>query len=266
MSIRAKVLVGIVLVAGVIASCASSRNDTPVETTSTTTTSSEAPAQAPVETTLALPGETFDRVVVIGDSLAEEAENFIRLGTSDKEFVRKFYGGTAPCDWLDVDLEATPTTVVAITFLGNDVTSCMVDDPRSVVDKYRADVGALIERAQAAGAWVVLVGQPILAPAWESDLKIAGLNSMYQEYASLPRVSFVDAGQFVENPDGSYTDRLPCAEFDLECGEDGNVVVRGDGAHFCPMAYLSPCPVWSGGAFRFAMGIASAINSPESFD
>ncbi|MDO8364761.1 MAG: hypothetical protein Q7V88_17860 [Actinomycetota bacterium] len=218
------------------------------------------------------PPVVFDRLVVIGDSLAEATEPIIRYATPGKTFVRKFFGGTAPCDWLDDDLEATATTVVVITFTGNNMTPCMLDSAgarlidQPLVEKYRADVGVLIDHARAAGAWVVLVGQPLHHPSFEAELEVDGINAVYREYAAMPHVSYVDAGQFVETPDGQYTDRLPCAEFDTDCAPDGTTVVRGDGVHFCPIAYVSPCPVWSSGAVRFGFGIASAANDPQRFD
>ena len=73
----------------------------------------------------------FDRLVLVGDSLAEATAPVIRYATPGKEFVRKFFGGTAPCDWIDDDLEATPTTVVVITFTGNNMTPCMLDETRA---------------------------------------------------------------------------------------------------------------------------------------
>ena len=82
----------------------------------------------------------------------------------------------------------------------------------------------------------------------------------------MSQVSYVDAGRFVETPDGQYTDRLPCSEFDTDCAPDGTTVVRGDGVHFCPIVDVAPCPVWSSGAFRFGSGIAAAANDPVSFD
>ena len=215
----------------------------------------------------------FDRLVLVGDSLAEATAPVISYVTSGKEFVRKFFGGTAPCDWIDDDLEATPTTVVVITFTGNNMTPCMLDETGAnlidepLVEKYRADVGVLIDHATAAGAWVVLVGQPLRHPRFDAELEVDGINAVYQEYAAtMSRVSYVDAGHLVETPDGGYTDRLPCIDLDTDCAPDGTTVVRGDGVHFCPVVYTDPCPVWSSGAVRFGLGIASAANNPANFE
>ena len=215
----------------------------------------------------------FDRLVLVGDSLAEATAPVIGYVTPGKEFVRKFFGGTAPCDWIDDDLEATPTTVVVITFTGNNMTPCMLDETgarlvdQPLVDKYRADVGVLIDHATAAGAWVVLVGQPLRHPSFDAELEVEGINAAYREYAAArSHVSYVDAGQFVETPDGQYTDRLACIDLDTDCAADGTTVVRGDGVHFCPIVDVAPCPVWSSGAVRFGLAIASAANDPAHFE
>jgi hypothetical protein len=214
-----------------------------------------------------------DRLVLVGDSLAHEVSPVIRYVTPEKDFVAKFFGGTAPCDWTDVDLEATSSTVVVVSFSGNSMTPCMIDETGSnlldhrLVEKYRADVGILIEHATAAGAWVVLVGQPVRHPRFDADLEVEGINALYQDYAAaLPRVSFVDAGRLVEDADGRYTDRLPCLDLDTDCAPDGTTLVRSDGIHFCPVVGTLPCPVWSSGATRFGLGIAAAANDPATFD
>ncbi len=219
------------------------------------------------------PSVAFDRLVLVGDSLALETAPVIEFVTPDKLFVRKFFGGTAPCDWIDDDLEATPTTVVVITFTGNNMTPCMLDATgarlidEALVENYRHAVGVLIDHATAAGAWVVLVGQPLHHPNYGTEVHIEGINAMYQEYAdTMSRVSYVDAGRFVETPDGHYADRLPCLDVDIDCAPDGTTVVRGDGLHFCPVIGVFPCPIWSSGAIRFGLGIASAANDPTSYD
>ena len=111
------------------------------------------------------------------------------------------------------------------------------------------------------------MGQPLRHPGFAADLEVEGINSVYREYAAtMVNVSYVDAGHLVETPDGHYTDRLPCAEFDTDCSADGTTAVRGDGVHFCPVSGVSPCPVRSSGAVRFGLGIAAAANDPARFD
>ncbi len=219
------------------------------------------------------PAAKVNRLVLLGDSLAQEVTPYLQFLTPGKTFVPKFWGGTAPCDWSTIDLEATRSSVVVISFTGNSLTPCMADgaggylDDEALVDRYREDVGTLIDRARRAGARVVLVGQPRRAASFDDDAEVDGLTELYRSFArSFPFVSFVDAGATVEAPDGSFTDRLPCTGFDTDCAADGSTVVRGDGVHFCPHEDTNPCDVWSSGAFRFGLAIAGAANRPQSYE
>ena len=220
-----------------------------------------------------LPATNDGDIVLVGDSLAQEISPVLQYLDAGRTVVPKFWGGTAPCDWLEVDLEADRSSVVVITFTGNSLTPCMEDGSgghlhdQALVDRYRDDIGALVERARQAGARVVLVGQPYRSAAFDDDLEVDGLNAAYEAYAdALPFVSFVDAGAAVEDRDGRYTDRLPCAEFDVGCESNGTVIVRGDGVHFCPIAGENPCSVPSSGAIRFALAIADAAADPARYD
>ncbi len=219
------------------------------------------------------PSATIDRIVLVGDSLAQETFSFIEYLTPAATVSPRFWGGTAPCDWLGADLGSGPSSVVVITFTGNSLTPCMADGAGghladdALVERYRADLGVLVDRARRSGARVVLVGQPYRAPSFDADLEVAGINEVLQQYAaSFAHVSFVDAGAAVETPDGRYAERLPCTPTDSDCAPDGTTVVRGDGVHFCPIAGENPCSVWSSGAFRFGAAIAGAANDPAAFD
>lgn len=221
----------------------------------------------------AKPATRVNRIVLVGDSLAQEVTPFLQFLTPGKTFVPKFWGGTAPCDWRDVNLQANRSTVVVITFTGNTLTECMSDGEgghlvdEALVEQYRHDIGVLIDKARRVGARVVLVGQPLRAASFDADVEVNGINEMYEDYAAMyPYVSFVDAGRAVETPDGQFTDRLPCTPYDTDCAADGTTVVRGDGVHFCPIVGENPCSVWSSGAFRFALVIASGANNPRVFD
>jgi hypothetical protein len=218
------------------------------------------------------PAARATRVVMLGDSLAHEVSGVVGFFAAPRRIVPKFWGGTAPCDWLGVNLEASRSSVVVVSFTGNRATRCMEDGAggylrgAALVDRYRADLTALVRRARASGAQVLLVGQPYRAPSFEADAEVDGINAIYRELAKQRFVSFVDAGAFVEL-DGRYTPRLPCAPFDAVCDPDGTVVVRGDGVHFCPVeGPSSNCPVWSSGAVRFGMAIASAAMRPGAFE
>ena len=219
------------------------------------------------------PAARSNRVVLVGDSLAQEVTPFLQFLTPGKAFVPKFWGGTAPCDWRDVDLQANRRSVVVISFTGNSLTDCMSDGQgghlvdEAVVDQYRYDIGVLIDKARRVGARVVLVGQPLRDATFDADVEVNGINEVYRQFAvAYPFVSFIDAGRAVELPDGRFTDRLPCTSYDVDCADDGMTVVRGDGVHFCPIEGENPCSVWSSGAFRFALVIASATNNPRVFD
>ena len=206
-------------------------------------------------------------MVLVGDSLAEQAATYLPDMLGAMTFTPQFFGGSAPCDWLGKDLGITPTSVVVISFTGNALSPCMADGAgaelqgQAVVDKYRTDVTALIDQARAAQAEVVLVGQPVHgAPADGNDI-VDGLNEAYRSFAEQSHVSFVDAGAAVENADGSFAPTLPCLPDEPQCDPSGSNVVRNDdGLHFCPGSPPpGPCTVYSSGAYRFAAAITEEI-------
>jgi hypothetical protein len=213
------------------------------------------------------------KMVIVGDSLAEQTAPVLGMLLPSMPAVNRYFGGTAPCDWVERDLDADRGSVVVVQFTGNSLTDCMSDGNgghlagSALVDAYRRDAVTIVRNARDAGAWVVLVGQPYRAPIFDADAVVDGINEVYRSLAANERyVGFVDAGAAVETPDGKFTDRLPCQFFDQQCDADGTTVVRGDGVHFCPVPDRLPCPVWSGGAFRFAAAIADAIKDPAAFD
>lgn len=207
-------------------------------------------------------------VVFVGDSLAEQAAPFLQPLVGGRTFVPQFFGGTAPCDWLGDDLQATATSVVVISFAGNSGTDCMTDGAggflhgQALVDKYRTDLTALVAQVRAGGARVLLVGQPQRRGEADVEIEVAGINQIYNELLQPGAVSFVDAGAAVEDAAGAFTVTLPCLPGEAECGPDGSNVVRSDdGVHFCPGANPKPCNVYSSGAFRFATAIAAALTA-----
>ena len=157
-----------------------------------------------------------------------------------------------------------------IQFTGNSMTPCMKGwrsylSDAALVEKYDHDIGVLIRKIRADGGRIVLVGQPYRSTEYNADEEVAGINQMYQRYAkNLPYVSYVDAGASVEL-NGKYSRSLSCNQFDIDC-RNGETVVRGDGAHFCPIAGKNPCPVYSSGAFRYGVAIATAANNPNKYD
>ncbi len=205
-------------------------------------------------------------VVLIGDSLALEASQYLPALLQTRTFVPDVFGGTAPCDWVEKNLAIPADSVVVISFIGNSLTPCMTDGAggflsgQALIDKYRADVHALIERARSAGAPVLLVNQPKTADRVDLAFVAADLDATYRDLAS-DDVAIVDAGAAVENPDGTFAHELPCGAAEQACGASGSNVVRtDDGVHFCPgTSPAYPCPVYASGAFRFAEAIADAI-------
>ena len=219
------------------------------------------------------PATKVRRIVLVGDSLAKEMAPFLQFLTYPKTLTARVWGGTAPCDWTSSPLGADRSTLVIVSFTGNSLTPCMTAPDGSllqgqqVVERYRYDVGEIIDAARQTGARVLLVGQPLPTMALGVDAVVNGINQVYRTYAAqYPFVAYVDAGAAVELPDGTFTDRLPCTRFDPDCGPDGTTVVRGDGVHFCPALERDPCLVWSSGAFRFGMSVALATNHYRRHD
>ena len=228
---------------------------------------------APGTTAAAFPSPAGDvaRVVLVGDSLVEEAADGVRFFASPTEVVGRYYGGTAPCDWVEQEVPTDPSSVVVLSFTGNNLTPCMADGAGgflqgdAVLAKYRVDMTALIDRARGAGAWVMLVGQPAQPPSGFLAERVDALNALYRELAQAPYVAFVDAGATVERPDGSYTTALACLAWEPECSPTGENSVRG-AIHFCPEVDAAPCPVYSSGALRFGSAIAAAAIDPAPLD
>ena len=207
-------------------------------------------------------------VVFVGDSLAEQAAPYLAPLLGTKALVPQFFGGTAPCDWLDKDLQINSGSVVVISFTGDSLSPCMADGAggqlagQAIVDKYRTDVKALVDQARGAGARALLVGQPVHEDAASTEI-VDGINAFYSELGKDNKnVRFVDAGAAVELPDGTFAHSLPCLAGEAECDPSGNNVVRSDdGLHFCPgTPPAGPCPEYSSGAFRFASAIAAAVD------
>jgi len=210
-------------------------------------------------------------VVLVGDSLAEQAAPYLEPLLQPRALVPQFLAGSAPCDWLGKDLGITANSVVVISFTGNARSPCMADGRggylagQAIIDKYRTDITELIDESNAAGARTLLVGQPVRAPGVAGNDIVDGLNNLYGDLASHGLADFVDAGAAVENPDGTFAKTLPCLSDDAQCDPSGSNVVRNnDGLHFCPGSPPpGPCPTYSSGAYRFAKAIAAAIISPS---
>ena len=211
---------------------------------------------------------TATNVVLVGDSLADQAGPYLSAMIGTKSFTPRYFGGTEPCGWLDTDLGITASSIVVISFTGNSITPCMSDGSgghlqgQALIDKYRSDVSALVTIALDLSAQVMLVGQPVQGDGVGGNDIVMGLNATYVDLARQQDVTFVDAGAAVENPDGTFASSLPCLSNEQECDPTGSNVVRNDdGLHFCSGSTPEPCAVYSSGAYRFARTIADAIAS-----
>jgi hypothetical protein len=229
------------------------------------------------------------RVEVWGDSIAGQASPYISfyLGLSGKATARVHtFPGTAMCDWFnDMRSElASPTgfhpQAVVIQFSGDAFTPCMKNAAgvaltgQALVNKYQQDSAGVISLFTRVHVPVYFVSTPISrAQAAQGYVGNAPVGVLFSK---LPRIypaggltRFIDGAAAVEWQ-GHYTDTLPCAPWETCTGHwpDGTktVVVReADGVHFCPVREVpdgsgfTKCPVYMGGATRFALAISGRV-------
>ena len=174
----------------------------------------------------------------------------------------KFWGGTAPCDWVDKDLEADASTVVVIRVhrqLAHAVhvgRSRRLPETRGVAVAYEQALHTLIERgARPAGAeWCSSVSRTVRNGSGTRD-RVDAINALLHGFADRwAFVSFVDAARRVEDPRTVRRAGCPAPTSTSTGAADGTTVVRGDGVHFCPSQLkVSRCPVHSSGSeLRFS--------------
>ena len=229
------------------------------------------------------PASAPPRVAVFGDSLAWEAQSYFSSLVRASGGTARSYDarGTALCDWLSqmriVDARFVPEAV-ELEFTGNALTPCMkgyAAGSAAYYAKYRDDTLAAIDIFVPSGAHVFLIGAPISRSQAVSD---PGWDRLNQQYASIARtdprhVTYIDAGAAVESPDRTYAQTLPCLQAEPCLGPrlDGvrsNVVRAPDGVHFCPVekaaaaGIIGPCPVYSSGAYRYALAMVGALTVP----
>jgi hypothetical protein len=229
---------------------------------------------------------TAETVVLYGDSLAREAEEFFRdrLAQAGVGTVQaRTFGGTAICDWFDWmrrDAAELRPDVVVIEFSGNALTPCMRGADGTALDrnawhaKYVADAREVLRIFSGTDAQVYFVGAPRNhAAELRNDPDINWFNSMYEALATrAPNASYLDAGASVLS-NGRWTEALPCLPNEPCTGPGGTNVVRApDGGHFCPGAadavrgVTAVCSVWSSGAFRYGTAIADGVlDGPATF-
>jgi hypothetical protein len=257
--------------------------------TGTTVTAIPGPAPAVAVagiTVTASPRPGQASVVLYGDSLAWEAEEYFRdalLRAGVADVWTRTHGGTAICDYLDQmrrdAAELTPTVVV-VEFSGNAFTPCMVGpDGVSLAasrdayhQKYAHDAAEVLDIFSGSATRVIFAGAPWGRGVEERhDPDANWLNRMYSSYpAFVANAQYVDAGAVVLR-DGHWTETLPCLAAEPCTGgtdADGqwvNVVRAPDGGHFCPDApnavrgVTSSCSVWSSGAYRYGHAMSEAV-------
>jgi hypothetical protein len=211
------------------------------------------------------------RLALFGDSLTSEAsaywEQFMDA-TPGWERKRYSLAGTAMCNWLDkmteVSTEFQPD-VVGLQFVGNDILPCMRNPDGSQLPnaeylrRWRRDTRQAIESFDPSTT-IYLIGPPVMG---KPDNRV---HDIFVELArEYPNTRFVDGGVIV-SPERRFVERLPCLEREpctgpVVGGTPTNVVRAIDRVHFCPDpgSFGQPCPVYSPGAYRFAITLYEAL-------
>jgi hypothetical protein len=213
------------------------------------------------------------RVGEYGDSLAMQAVPFFNFALSSADTSDQQYGGTSICSWFD-QMHQDATTfrpeAAVLQFEGDAFAPCMAGvTPGTLAyfDRYASDAETAINIFAAIGAHVYIAGAP------SSQSSTAGWDTLNNVYAAVARSSpdatYIDAGASVEN-DGQFTFTLPCLSFE-QCtgpvvnGVASNLVRDPSGTHFCPTGNFTIvgesgyCDVWSSGAFRYGLAMASGV-------
>lgn len=225
-----------------------------------------------------------DRTVVVGDSLLTEARPFLAAAMADPAVEIHAFPLTAPCDWTAVldAAAADPPRVLALEFSGNALTPCMeradggpLTRPE-ITARYRAAAHAITERFTALGTAVRWIdaprGRPTINGPGRTDQFDGRVPFTVAIYESVARAAQQHGGDVAVIPAaaatldaGRWTATLPCRAEEVAlggCGPAGTVPVRApDGVHFCPTGLVvdGSCPVWSGGAWRYALAIRSGL-------
>jgi hypothetical protein len=213
------------------------------------------------------------RVGEYGDSLAMQAAPFFAFALSSADTLDQQYGGTSMCSWFD-QMRQDATTfrpeAVVLQFSGDAFAPCMAGvtpGTFAYFEQYAADSETAINIFAAVGAHVYIAGAPI---SFHSTAGWDTLNHVYAAVAgSSPDATYVDAGASVENG-GQFTFTLPCLSFEpctgpVVNGVASNLVRDPSGSHFCPTGNFTivgesgSCDVWSSGAFRYGLAMASGV-------
>jgi hypothetical protein len=195
--------------------------------------------------------------------------------------ITRTQGGTAICDWL-AQMRSDATTMhpdaVVVQFSGNDLTRCMRGPDgkqlqgAAYFNRYESNASQVLKIFAPEHTLVFFAGSPISRSEQETDdAGLLQLNAIYTEIAQFSAYGrYIDAGASVLLG-GHWTLTLPCLPKEpCTGGRDANgtpinVVRAPDGAHFCPGAphavggVTPSCTVWSSGAWRFGMAMATPV-------
>lgn len=221
------------------------------------------------------------KIAFYGDSLSYQASPYLASdfdrGTTSIS-TSHVYPGTALCDWLgsiDALSESTAPAVAVLQFVGNHFTPCISGysaGSAAFIAKYASDLTSAIDHLRSVGVRDVLVD---LGPAtddpgitWYSALRSAYLSVVKSFHTSHVAYAW-KADQAVETSAGRFTATLSCLEHEANAGlcklGTKEQVRSVDGLHFCPSTVGGPdgratlCPIYSSGAYRFALGLSRTI-------
>lgn len=184
--------------------------------------------------------------LVYGDSLSEQSQQYL---ASYGTVADRFYGGTAPCDWLaklGSDADSFAPSKVLLQFIGN-LPSCISGrDPQTA---YTDDLTTIADLWKSRGVPVVMV----ISPKTPTD-NLAWARQAELNVAAKFNLPVNNAGQAVMR-NGDFTYFLACLSqegISQGCGVEmaGEIRVRdADGVHF---GTSSADHTYSSGASRFA--------------
>ncbi|MDT7571388.1 MAG: hypothetical protein QOE05_1562, partial [Actinomycetota bacterium] len=213
-------------------------------------------------------------VLYYGDSIGYEAGGAFAdiLAASGRVKVEfRAFPATAVCDWLPdmrTRVAREKPKAIVVSFLGLGLPKCMHDasgrSPQgsALVRRTVQDARTALQVLTSTGATVYWNSTPASWTLPDQDRLTSAVREVVLE---TPHAQWVDAGEAVA-PHNRWTRYLPCLP-DEPCRPDGTAQVRGpDIMHFCPRgktwmdsAPRGRCPVWSSGAWRYALAQAMPV-------
>jgi hypothetical protein len=218
------------------------------------------------------------RIALFGDSLSFEAARYLQalVRTSRRWNVQQqSLPGTAICDWfpqMEQSRRDFRPQTVAFEYVGNDILPCMRNADGSQLSnadylaRWRRDTRRAIDMF-GPRVKIILIGGPEMK---DHDNRVYGIfRDLAKEFRN---VTVVDGGRLV-TPHRTWVKTLPCLLGEpctgpVRNGVRTNVVRAWDTVHFCPkiVTFGTPCPVYSSGAYRFAVTVFEAITGGHAPD